>query len=227
MQDYAVFCAACPPARTSYAQRQPPKKQGIVDNVVDNVDKSAARMWKIPLHTRPPRMHFPSPLAYLSGKIRKQKKAANGQGALSVSQPRFLWNGVSFFLPFLSGERKGSEKKAGNGQKSKGPADKAPSVAFSCSFSFGRKKKNQTKAGNGHKSKGLSGKAPSVTPVSRLFRCFFSFSRKRKEERKPHVVPYGTTAASTSPMGWRIVSAAWASRGVAERLMTARSRPWK
>ena len=56
MQDYAVFCAACPPARTSYAQRQPPKKQGIVDNVVDNVDKSAARMWKIPLHTRPPRM---------------------------------------------------------------------------------------------------------------------------------------------------------------------------
>lgn len=56
MQDYAVFCAACPPARTSYAQRQPPKKQGIVDNVVDNVDKSAARMWKIPLHTRPPHM---------------------------------------------------------------------------------------------------------------------------------------------------------------------------
>ncbi len=72
---------------------------------------------------------------------------------------------------------------------------------------------------------------PAKLPLSRwyvdFFFCFFSFSRKRKEERKPHVVPYGTTAASTSPMGWRIVSAAWASRGVAERLMTARSRPWK
>ena len=78
MQDYAVFCAACPPARTSYAQRQPPKKQGIVDNVVDNVDKSAARMWKIPLHTRPPRMHFPSPFAFLSRKKSGRPKPQAG-----------------------------------------------------------------------------------------------------------------------------------------------------
>ena len=79
MQDYAVFCAACPPARTSYAQRQPPKKQGIVDNVVDNVDKSAARMWKIPLHTRPPRMHFPSPFAFLSRKKSRRSRRPKPQ----------------------------------------------------------------------------------------------------------------------------------------------------
>ncbi len=78
MQDYAVFCAACPPARTSYAQRQPPKKQGIVDNVVDNVDKSAARMWKNGLHTRPPRMHFPSPFAFLARKKSGRPKPQTG-----------------------------------------------------------------------------------------------------------------------------------------------------
>lgn len=78
MQDYAVFCAACPPARTSYAQRQRPKKQGIVDNVVDNVDKSAARMWKNGLHTRPPRMHFPSPFAFLSRKKSGRPKPQAG-----------------------------------------------------------------------------------------------------------------------------------------------------
>ena len=38
---------------------------------------------------------------------------------------------------------------------------------------------------------------------------------------------YGTTAASTSPMGWRMVSTAPVSRAVSLRLMTAISRPLK
>ena len=69
---------------------------------------------------------------FLSRNKSSQKKVANGQGSLSFSQPRFLWNGVSFFLPFLSGERKGSEKKAGNGHKNKGISGKAPSVTLVC-----------------------------------------------------------------------------------------------
>ena len=48
---------------------------------------------------------------FLSRNKSSQKKVANGQGSLSFSQPRFLWNGVSFFLPFLSRKKKNRKRE--------------------------------------------------------------------------------------------------------------------
>ena len=65
-------------------------------------------------------------------KKRKRKESPERTCNKGIFQPRSLCGGVSFFLPFLSGERKGSEKKAGNGHKNKDISGKAPSVTLVC-----------------------------------------------------------------------------------------------
>ena len=89
-------------------------------------------------------------------------------------------------------------------------------------FLFGRKERTKEKSGNGGFRKWNAPIFLIFIIQSVFFLVLFLFSKEKEQEKR-----YTTTAESTSPMGLRIVSAASASCGVAVRLMTARSRPWK